>query len=95
MLRKASSIPNIRIRRKRCLFHIEKDLAHRIKDSHKEKELDMAKKLVKFMFFQNEKNLNTLGKNSESMRDLIGERMAGKLSRSYYTISIASTVMNQ
>ena len=31
----------------------------------------MAKKLIKFMFFQNEKNLNALGKNSESMRNLI------------------------
>ena len=71
MLRKASSILNIRIRRQRCLFHIEKDLAHRIRDSHKEKELDMAKKLIKFMFFQNEKNLNALGRNSESMRNLI------------------------
>ena len=71
VLRKASSILNIRIRRQRCLFHIEKDLAHRIRDSHKEKELDMAKKLIKFMFFQNEKNLNALGRNSESMRNLI------------------------
>jgi transposase-like protein len=71
VLSKASSILGIRIRRQRCLFHIEKDLAHRIKDSHKEKELDMAKKLIKFMFFRNEKNLNALGKNSESMRNLI------------------------
>ena len=31
----------------------------------------MAKKLIRFMFFQNEKNLNAFGKNSESMRDLI------------------------
>ena len=46
-------------------------MAHRIKDSHKENELDMAKRLIKFMFFQNEKNLNALGKNSESMRELI------------------------
>ena len=71
ILRKASSILGIRIKRQRCLFHIEKDMAHRIKDAHKEHELDMAKKLIKFMFFQNEKNLNALGKNSESMRNLI------------------------
>ncbi|MCL4356468.1 MAG: hypothetical protein M1460_01180 [Candidatus Thermoplasmatota archaeon] len=31
----------------------------------------MARKLIKFMFFQNEKNLNALGKSSESMRNLI------------------------
>lgn len=71
VLREASRILNIRIRRQRCLFHIEKDLAHKIKDSHREKDLDMAKKLIKFMFFQNEKNLHALGKNSESMRNLI------------------------
>ncbi|MFG1556157.1 MAG: hypothetical protein AAE985_06830 [Thermoplasmataceae archaeon] len=34
-----------RIRRQRCLFHIEK-------------ELEPAKRLVKYMFFQNETNLN-------------------------------------
>ena len=71
VLRKASSILNIRIRRQRCLFHIEKDLSHRIRDAHKENKLDMARKLIKFMFFQNEKNLNALGKSSESMRNLI------------------------
>ncbi len=71
ILKEASHILGIRIKRQRCLFHIEKDLAHRIKDAHKEHELDMAKKLIKFMFFQNEKNLNALGKNSESMRELI------------------------
>ena len=71
ILKEASHILAIRIKRQRCLFHIEKDLARRIKDYHKENELDMAKKLIKFMFFQNEKNLNALGKNSESMRELI------------------------
>ena len=29
---------NIRIKRQRCLFHIEKDLSNRIKDSHREKD---------------------------------------------------------
>ncbi|MCL4341573.1 MAG: hypothetical protein M1431_05725, partial [Candidatus Thermoplasmatota archaeon] len=47
---------NVRIRRQRCLFHIEKDMAHRIKDSHRENDLDMARKLIKYMFLQNEKN---------------------------------------
>ena len=37
----------------------------------KEHDLDMAKRLIKFMFFQNQKNLNALGKNSDSMRELI------------------------
>lgn len=50
VLRKVLITLCIWIRRQRCLFHIEKDLTHRIK------ELDMAKKLMKFMFLQNEKN---------------------------------------
>ena len=37
----------------------------------KENELDMAKKLIKFMFFQDEENLIKLGRNSESMRKLV------------------------
>ena len=61
---------NVRIRRQRCLFHIEKDMAHRIKDSHRENDLDMAKRMIKYMFFQNEKNLRNLGKNSEPVRKL-------------------------
>jgi hypothetical protein len=61
---------NVRIKRQRCLFHIEKDMAHRIKDSHREKELDMAKRMIKYMFFQNEKNLRNLVKNSELVRKL-------------------------
>ena len=31
----------------------------------------MAKKLIRFMLFPNEKNLNALGRNPESMRELI------------------------
>ena len=45
VLGEASRILGIRIKRQRCLFHIEKDLAHRIKDSRKEKDLDMAKRI--------------------------------------------------
>ena len=71
ILKEASHILGIRIRRQRCLFHIEKDLAHRIKDSRKEKDFDMAKRLMRYMFFQNETNLERLGRNLESMRELI------------------------
>ena len=62
---------HVRIKRQGCFFHIEKDLAHRIKDSRKEKELDMAKRMIKFMFFQNQKNLRNLGKNSDPMAGVI------------------------
>jgi hypothetical protein len=65
---------NVRIGRQRCLFHIEKDMAHRIKDAHKEKELDMAKRMIKYMFFQNETNLKKLGRNSETVRKLVEGR---------------------
>ena len=71
VLRKASRILRMRIRKRRCLFYIEKDLAHRIRDAHKENELDMAKRMIKYMFLHNETNLNRLGMTSESMRELI------------------------
>jgi len=70
MLKSVSSRLGIHIRRQRCLFHIEKDLAHSIKEEKKEKELDMAKRLVKYMFFQNEGNLKKLGKNREAVEQL-------------------------
>ncbi|MGC8608568.1 MAG: hypothetical protein ACP5UV_01715 [Thermoplasmata archaeon] len=60
VLGEVSRILGIRIERQGCLFHIERDLAHRIKDSHKEEELEPAERLVKYMFFQNETNLNKL-----------------------------------
>jgi hypothetical protein len=53
------------------------------------------RRLIKFMFFQNEKNLNALGKNSESMRELIRGKMRGKSLRSYYTSSTVSMVKIQ
>jgi len=46
-----------RIRRQRCLFHIEK-------------ELEPAKRLVKYMFFQNGTNMNKLGKNKDAVLKL-------------------------
>ena len=74
VLRMASERLSIRMRRQRCLFHIEKDLAHRIRDAKMEEHLDMAKKLIKYMFFQNETNLKKLGKN----RDAIVKLTEGK-----------------
>jgi hypothetical protein len=49
VLRRVSERLGIRIRRQRCLFHIEKDLAHRIRDANMESELDGAKRLVKYI----------------------------------------------
>ena len=71
VLSRASVIMGKSINRQRCLFHIEKDVAHRIKEERKENELDGAKKLIKFMFFQNRKNLENLGKNKEAVVKLI------------------------
>ena len=42
-------------------------LSHEIENAHKDKELEPAKNLVKYMFFQSERNLNRLGKNKESV----------------------------
>ena len=94
-LEKVSEGLNVRIRRRRCLFHIEKDMAHRIRDADKENELDLAKRMIRFMFFQNEKNLRALGNNSESMGNLIIGRMRRKSLISYHTRSTASTVKIQ
>lgn len=60
ILKEASDILGIQVKRQRCLFHIEKYMLHRIKDSQKENELDMAKRLIKFVLFQNETNLENL-----------------------------------
>lgn len=60
VLREVSRILGIRMSRQRCLFHIENDLAHRIKDLGRENNLNMAKKLINFMFFPDEENLNKL-----------------------------------
>ncbi|QRF75341.1 hypothetical protein Thermo_00837 [Thermoplasmatales archaeon] len=60
-----SSHPGILIRGQRCLFHIEKDFAPGIKDAGMEEHMDMAKTLVRYMFFPNGTNLYRQGKNSE------------------------------
>ena len=70
VLKAVSAKLSIRIKRQRCLFHIEKDLAHKIEDAHKDRALDMAKRLIKFMFFQNRVNLEKLGINSDAIRKL-------------------------
>lgn len=61
---------NVRIGRQRCLFHIEKDLAHRIADAKMEEPLHMAKRLVRYMFFQNKANLDKLGKDRDAVLKL-------------------------
>ena len=64
----------IRIRRQRCLFHIEKDLAHKIRVERMEEELDLPKKLIKFMFFQTPENLKKIGDYSASITGSIEGR---------------------
>ncbi len=77
VLKTASSGLNIQIRRPRCIFHIEKDLAYWIKDAKMEAHLETAKKLVKYKFFQNKTNLNKLGKNRDAVLK-ISEGMSEK-----------------
>ncbi|MGC8546616.1 MAG: hypothetical protein ACP5MU_03030 [Thermoplasmata archaeon] len=64
VLKIVSKDVGIRIRRQRCLFHIEKDLSHRIKMAHREYDLDLPKRLIKYMFFQTPENLKKIGKDS-------------------------------
>ena len=68
VLKEVSRRLGIRVRRQRCLFHIEKDLAHRIRLERKEEELDFPKKLIKYMFFQTPENLRKLGMKSQSLQ---------------------------
>ena len=63
--RDVSTRMGIRIRRQRCLFHLEKDIVHKIEEKHMDDELDLAKKLIKFMFFQTDENLKKMGRYSE------------------------------
>ena len=69
----------MRISRQRCLFHIEKDLAHRIRDAKMEEHLDMARRLIKYMFFQNETNLKKLGENRDAVVKLTEGRTEGEI----------------
>ena len=52
VLKETSRKLGIRIKRQRYLFHIEKDLDHKIREAHMEDELDLPKRLIKYMFFQ-------------------------------------------
>ncbi|MEM0136023.1 MAG: hypothetical protein QXU18_12495, partial [Thermoplasmatales archaeon] len=70
VLKEVSSCLNVRISRQRCLFHMEKDLAHRIRDARKESELDGAKNIIRYMFFHNETNLKKLGKSRDAILNL-------------------------
>ncbi len=79
VLKEVSSCLNVRISRQRCLFHIEKDLAHRIRDAKMEEHLDMAKRLARYMFFQNKTNLKKLGKNRDAVVKLTEGRTEGKI----------------
>ncbi len=47
--------------RQRCLLHLKKDLVHKISMAHKERDLDLAKRLIKYMFFQVPENLSNIG----------------------------------
>jgi len=61
VLKETSRKLGIRIKRQRCLFHIEKDIAHKIREAHMEEELDLPKRLVKYMFFQTPENRKKIG----------------------------------
>ena len=62
VLKETSRKLGILIKRQRCLFHIEKDLAHKIREAHMEEELDLPKKLIKYMFFQTAENRKKIAK---------------------------------
>ena len=61
---------NAKIRRQRCLLHMEKDPAHKIADVKMEDHLNMAKRLIKYMFFQNKSNMDKLGINREAVEKI-------------------------
>ncbi len=65
---------------------MEKDLAHRIRGAKMEKHLDMAKRLVRYIFFQNETNLKKLGKN----RDVVMKLTEGMSERETVEIMLDS-----
>ena len=52
ILEEVSESLNTTIRRQRCLFHMEKDLAHKIAVAKMEDHLDMAKRMIRYMFLQ-------------------------------------------
>ena len=82
---------NVKIRRQRCLFHMEKELAHKIAVAKMEDHLGMAKRLIKYMFFQNKANLDKLGMNRDAVEKITEGRseeeivkiMLGKINSLY------------
>ena len=88
VLKETSRKMGIRIRRQRCLFHIEKDLAHKIREAHMEDDLDLPKRLIKFMFFQTPENKRKIGDYP-----LITEGMEGK--SEYDTIQYIMGILNR
>ena len=54
----------------------------------------MARKLIKFMFFQNEKNLNALGKSSESIIGILLSMKIGEESKDEKSSSDVETLLN-
>ena len=70
ILEEVSVRMNTKIRRQRCLFHMEKDLAHKISIAKMEDHLGMAKRMIRYMFFQNETNLKKLGKNMDAVEKI-------------------------
>ncbi len=49
---------------------MEKDLAHKIAVAKMEDHLDTAKRMIRYMFFQNETNLKKLGKNMDAVEKI-------------------------
>ena len=73
VLKETSRKLGIRIRRQRCLFHIEKDIAHKIRGTQMEEKLDLPKKLMKFMFFQTPENKRKIGDYPSIMEGIEGK----------------------
>ena len=88
VLKETSRKMGIRIKRQRCLFHIEKDIAHKIREAHMEEELDLPKKLIKYMFFQTPENKRKIV-NYPS----ITEGIEGK--SEYYTVQHIIGILNR
>ncbi|MEM4091392.1 MAG: hypothetical protein QXQ46_11760 [Thermoplasmatales archaeon] len=82
-------LSGLTIKRQRCLFHIENDLAHKIKEEHRERELDLAKRLIKYMFFQIDENMRKRGEYSE----VVSRNVEGKSERDvvHYIITVLNT----
>ncbi len=73
VLNEASRKLGIRIKRHLCLFHIEKDTVHKIREARMEDELGLPKRLIKFMFFQTPVNLRKKGDYPSIMEGIEGK----------------------